>query len=295
MLPNYTSSHRYLGSDDIAGIKNLYGNKNNNIISGTSVVCTSQNYSIPNLPAGLTVSWVASPDGVANISTSGTSATLTRISNGTITLTATVQSTCGNVNVVKNQIHLGGTPPTIYDVSETTPICPGQINYAYNGESTDGYYNWQVSGGTIISGQGTSTVGFYADPLVPPNTSSTLGLYLVIHGECGYEVSKGISIPVTNCSGGGGTNWSVFPNPANDAMTVKYQPLKGRSDLGESFTVPPFEVNVTNEEGRLLIDTKNSSGNDHITLNTANLPTGNYFLHIKTEKEIIKKQILIDH
>lgn len=64
----------------------------NSEIQGPSNFCGSQSYSIGNLPAGTTVTWSASPSGIVSLSPSGSSVTLTKISNGTVTLTANLST-----------------------------------------------------------------------------------------------------------------------------------------------------------------------------------------------------------
>ena len=99
MLANYTGSHRFLGQDDIAGIRSIYGlPTTNNLIAGPSTVYTSNStFSLQGVPAGITVTWAASPaSGFTPSSGSGTTATLraANCSVGTGTITFTLNSGC---------------------------------------------------------------------------------------------------------------------------------------------------------------------------------------------------------
>ena len=93
-----------------------------------------------------------------------------------------------------------------------------------------------------------------------------------------------------------------YPNPANETLVVAVQPvtdeslsLTARNDINNLLT-DQFEnvsVKLINEGGQPL-----STGvikGKTCTLDVSNVPSGRYFLHINTSKEIIKEQIIIKH
>ncbi len=93
-------------------------------ISGDDNVCaTSNNYTIPNLPAGATVAWSDAPAYATINSPDAIQTTLTKVSNGLTTLTATITNTCNATPVtLTKQIYVG------------TPIISGTYNSPTNSE-----------------------------------------------------------------------------------------------------------------------------------------------------------------
>ncbi|MBC7912801.1 MAG: hypothetical protein H7Y07_01645 [Pyrinomonadaceae bacterium] len=45
----------------------------------------------------------------------------------------------------------------------------------------------------------------------------------------------------------------------------------------------------------MLLHLRNSSDKNSVTLDTRDIPTGTYYLHIHDNKELLKKQIIINH
>ena len=85
-------------------------------ISGDASFCTTSNsYTIPNLPVGATVTWQATPAGIATPNTpNSTQTTLTKNANGLITLTATISNACGGaIAITKSNIEVGTATPSI--------------------------------------------------------------------------------------------------------------------------------------------------------------------------------------
>ena len=88
--------------------------KANIAISGDPIICTNKTYSITGgLPTGATVAWTAAPSGYVSISTTNNVATVNKIANGTITLTATI-SYCGETYTVTKENIVVGIPYVQY-------------------------------------------------------------------------------------------------------------------------------------------------------------------------------------
>jgi hypothetical protein len=79
------------------------GCANTYYISGPDQLCTSAIFDIPGLPRGATVNWSQSPSGVAAFTpNTGFPVTVSRVSSGTVTITATITGACtGNVVLSK--------------------------------------------------------------------------------------------------------------------------------------------------------------------------------------------------
>lgn len=98
-------------------------------------------------------------------------------------------------------------------------------------------------------------------------------------------------------------NFVVYPNPSNKEITIaaEYQsdnliPNYQNSEFGKQILAPIlYDVVLYDNKSNKVIVQKNSMLNNNITLNTQNLPDGNYFLHIIDGKEKIIKQIVMQH
>jgi hypothetical protein len=83
-------------------------------------------------------------------------------------------------------------------------------------------------------------------------------------------------------------SFSVYPNPANDLMTMELHLLSDES----------VDVVVYNEIGQ-IIDTHNqgllSRGEHRMTLNTSSYPNGWYVVSVRTTQEVINEMIIVRH
>lgn len=261
-------------------------------ITGPSVLCEPDTYTLTNVPAGATVTWTA-PSGFTPSSGTGTTATFSflNLTPRDAVITFTVTTDCGSFDVTK-QVRVGGYPPTIYDVPST--VCAGGTYYAYASYSSDGYYHWDVPGGTILWGQGTATIQFSVDNLTWPNTSSTVGVTVVVHGECGNPLTQGISVPVVDCGPGAGS-WLVYPNPADESLTVSMGDETERSSVSDRSALPVFKAVLYDGTGRQLRQGESKDGK--VEFDTRGLANGTYFLHIHlpTGGQVEKRQVVIRH
>ncbi len=280
--PGYIGSNRkYYASTGISG--------------STSLLCSgTRTLSVVDIP-GATYTWSVSTHLLSIVSGQGTNQiTVQRngssFGQGWVEVEISTPCSSGSEKSARFQFQVGGNEPQIYDVPST--VCAGGTYFAYGSPSFDGVYHWDVPGGTIISGQGTATIQFAVDNLVPPNTSSTVGITLTVTGECGTPVVKGISVPVIDCSGGG-TTWMVYPNPANEALTVTVGNEAERSSVTDKSILPVFRAVLYDNTGRQLRQSESKEGK--VEFETRQLPEGTYFLHIHHNGEVEKRQVVIRH
>jgi len=132
MLAEYTGSHRFLGSDDIAGIRYLYGLPGANLpISGSFVVCSSGSpFTVNNLPASVnSIVWEPGPS-LQRISSQGSNpCTFSSTGNGSSWVRATLFSDCANTTLRQTNIWSGKFESTV--VTGTVVVCrfPKHIYY----------------------------------------------------------------------------------------------------------------------------------------------------------------------
>lgn len=258
-------------------------------VNGPNLVCSNSIFTLQNAPLDLIITWTVTPSSLFTGATSGSGTTATLTPSGTAAaqaaLTYTITTACGNTQISKS-ILVNGNGPQIYEVPFT--LCPQQPYFVFGSPSVDGYYHWDVAGGTIISGQGTDWLQFTPDPLVPPGTPNTLGLTLTVHGSCGNPLVKGISIPVNPCDGGG-TGWLVYPNPASEEVTVEWTPQEEWQ--GKAVFVP-YELELYDSRGGLVRSLHVQK--EKTTLDIRNLKKGFYYLHIRYKEGLIRRQIRVE-
>lgn len=315
MQSNYTGSHRFLGSDDIAGIQSLYGAKNNNIITGSVNLCNTETYTVQNLPLGATASWSVSPSNIVSTSSSGNSITLTKISDGSISLTASVSTPCGTTILSKN-ISTGA--PTInalnyyyLDNNGVEQINPIQRYYSVANNvvcvlGTNFNADFSIEGASSV----VPEVIYQSDPGAGWGTSggaATLSLYsyftdygqeiifrITATSACGSDVFD-VGFRSEDCYGQ--YQYSFSPNPASDELIIeaKTEKITTKAYAGNPLeTRKSFNVKLYNDKALVLREADNN-GQSKVTLNTQSLANGTYYLHITEGKKTIKKQIIIQH
>lgn len=284
------------------------------IINGPSEICSSATYSIPNLPAGVTVSWSASPSNIVSLSPNGNQVTVTKITHGTITLTASMSNSCQ----VQKNIQIPGAPSiTQINIDRGGPTCVG-TNYQqmyfgviYNDDSgcnlsNDGIadVDWQIyspqpyqstydylgtfSCSAIHAG---IALGFAI-----PNNPFEITLRVRVKNECGEwsSWSPGYSFQINSCSYSS-YSFSISPNPASETITItpdvrskKYSKV-GEVDKNELIK----EVKIYTSSGKLVMQRQFSSNSSVVQMDISSLTPGIYLVevsngqHTETHKLVI--------
>lgn len=124
------------------------------IVTGPVQICSTAVYNISNLPSGATVNWLQpSPANIASLSVSGNTATLTRLADGVVTLSAQVKL-CGNTILVASyNIQVGAYP---MEITAAQSSC-SDVFFTASGNAPVASYTWTVgSGDLILEGGGTT-------------------------------------------------------------------------------------------------------------------------------------------
>lgn len=240
-------------------------------ITGDDIVCTTSNlYTITNLPLGATVQWQATPAGVVTINTpTSPQTTLTKNSNGIITLTATISNACGGqITVQKNNIRVGGFSSSDYPISGPSSACNNQTVYFSTNDlpgATNYQWTWSSSW-TYVSGQGTRYLAL--------RTGGTTGSFAVtvrVANACDAGGSPAVKIvQVNNC----GFSFTASPNPSTGSVTVS----TNSRTLSETNTPPDriYQLKVTDQNGNVKKQFSYSGGVTTATINLNNLIAGIY-------------------
>lgn len=286
-------------------------------ISGSNPLCSgSAIYSVANLPTcGATVTgWAASPSGIVSVTDNGNNtATITKLANGQVTVTATVNLTnsCNTSTVnlslplssgaiqlsgyyrIASDYHNYGIFNPLYN--NNSPIwlpanqiftvdvfitSPGIPSPTWTRASNSYPFSWGTSG-TFLSFSGTS--GSYA--------------YEQRDGIFEFTANTGCGVTTTTYTWpvivqGGSFSVTASPNPATDNLTVsivdKSPEIKALSE-NETVTMTLYDLNST-----LAIKVwKFKNNQTKFNLNISNLKKGNYILKVQKSKYQQSDQIIL--
>lgn len=89
--------------------------------------------------------------------------------------------------------------------------------------------------------------------------------------------------------------WKVFPNPADEILTVSFDIGRAANDsIPKRNSLSSFSVILYDSGGREHQKAESRNGED-IHLDTNDLPEGTYFVHIHKDNEVEKRQVVIRH
>jgi len=247
-----------------------------------SSICTSspQSITIPGVSTGTTVQWSVSPTGIVSIAPNGASVSITPISSGTITLTATLTGDAVNVcgtKIFSKQIIVGVLEAPLIFGSNYDAQC-GTFAEAYSTTptGTTGHV-WNLNyGQTIQDMNGNGSNYFYIAPFVnTPQQGQTYYNYLTVQVKnvCGLsDPSAIVSMtvgPVPNCNGGGGGPilLRISPNPAGSSANVEA--------LENTYFI---KLRILDKFGNLKKEWSYPPNSRRTLINLNNLPEGIYFL-----------------
>lgn len=294
MLAFYTGSHRFLGSDDIAGIQSVYGQRNNNLIRSPNIdlntqpICGSVVLLVNNVPNGTTLTWTSSnPSGLEIVNDV---ATRQNNFNGRVTVTATINSGCGTLTLTK-EVNVG--LPTISNVVVDNVLNPGPVSV--NPNSTH-----------YVQATSSNDPSTYSLSASTNSGNIVLNLTGINAGNCQINVSGSVGSASLNitASNGCGTNtrfvtffipsgFRVAPNPAKDNMTLIFDDASYQEALPDQLEL------VSEKEGESLqtVDIKDmftkksfKDGNQ-VVFDIRNYPRGIYYLRVTNSRQTADKKV----
>ncbi len=248
-------------------------------IRGLNAICTNNStYIIPGYPRGGSVTWSVIPSGIVSLTPSGSSVIVSKIGNGTVTLTAAING-CNQSGNITKVIEVGAPPtPNIPSVNFDAQCGTFGEAYALNSGVITGHI-WNFNYGQIIQDQdGYGSNYFYINPLVTsPATGQTYYNYLSVQtkNSCGVSdpspVAQLFVGPVpSNCSGGGGQQLRVSPNPTTTNATIE-------TSNNAEFT----QIKIINRTGT-VVKTITVARTNRTTIVTNDLQPGYYRVQVLT-------------
>ncbi|MCW3073454.1 MAG: hypothetical protein JWP69_523 [Flaviaesturariibacter sp.] len=278
-------------------------------VEGAGIICSTGVYKvvIGGVDFNGTVNWSASPTGIVSLScTTCPSPTLTKLTTGNVTLTATI-TVCGTPETFSKTITVSGTPT----------ISAGSMSLQYwNGNSTD-YNEVCVSQTTYTDLQfsNANSVTWSRIAASPSNTNwsqsgDNINFYFWQAGQTAvFSVSATNSCGTTTnefgfkgitCGGGGGCElYRVSPNPAKGSLKVstinipppcEYRMAKTKDGKTKALTIA--EVRLYDNAGTLKQVRKVKNAKE-VTINLAGFKPGVYHVEVSDGSYTEKQKIII--
>lgn len=256
-------------------------------ISGDDVLCAGQTatFTVNALPGVTHYHWEVSSN-LSIISGQGsTSVTVQAINHGGGELT--VAPNCGNRSVNKVLTQLFSAP-----VSGPDTMCVGAAPKYYSTTSYPGAtYNWSITNGTILNGQGTSMV----QVSISSHSSNISEMFIAVN-YCGSPFWGNKLI--THVYSGTECNFHApLPNNQKDVVNEEYEFIIYPNPAKEAFTImaphgKEFTLEIADKTGTIIY--KNSQNLIYeTTINADAFQTGLYFIIIKYgNKQQIKRLII---
>jgi hypothetical protein len=273
-------------------------------MSGNERICYSGTYALSPLPTGATVTWSStSPNVTFPNGNTGNSVVIANQLVEDSFLNATIQTACGSRTLTKpvgfgltssmvTGTYWGGANGSIPSESGPSYIQGSpygafyKLNVDLNGFATH-YTNftWEIIGGygynNFDSGFDEAQFDLYSGGRLELRVTAS-------YYDCG-SVTKDIIIesPYSYYS------YSAYPNPSSDSFVISQISPEGTNSISQK-PKKAFDYKLFDKNGKILKQGKSLEG-EAVSIDVRNVPSENYFLHITEGKEVIKKQIIIQH
>ncbi|MBE7172850.1 MAG: trypsin-like peptidase domain-containing protein [Williamsia sp.] len=258
-------------------------------ISGGNTLCgQTGNFTLNGAPVGSTIIWETTNHSIATVAGNGTTGVVTRVGNGVVTLTATVQANCFPGNNSTSITLTAGT----YTISNMIPYmnqCIGGSDWELGLEAKSSLpaqpglqYIWTYNG---IDQAPTYSNMFYTYEF--PASCLYIGVRAI--NACGATPT------LTNyyCPPCGSFRAIVAPNPVRESFTLTLEPVTAGPKTPESNQ--PVIVSLYDIHSQILYRQWKINGNIKThNLNVKGIRRGNYVLEIKNGKASVTKQIVIE-
>jgi hypothetical protein len=246
-------------------------------ISGNSLICTSQNYSLNEIPSGATITWSTSSSNISVVSGTEHSnpGSFQKVSNGNGTITATISSSCENYSL-SFQVHSGPYSSSDYPITgPSSASCNSYVYYSVPSLAGVTSTNWTwPSGWTYVSGQNTAYLALRTG-------TSSGGVSVGVNNTCGQSGSYAYKYTsVSGCY-----SLSIYPNPGSDEVTVTI--LESQAEGVDSTATVLNNANLSNKPLNYNFIVTDNMGvvystfnkkSKSFTLSVQNLKNGNYIL-----------------
>jgi Zn-dependent metalloprotease len=274
-------------------------------ITGSSSFCIgSQNYTIN---TGIVTNWSVSPLNIVTLNASGNNATLTKLQDGIVTLTATIQNACGTLQIISATKTIKVGFPYFSNPINGTILAAPYGHYTYSQPlplnfPIPDYYLWRVPAGwNILSGQGTSnvyieagTVGGNVEVDVTACVITRLNHKYVDVGSGGGipdVVNGGAGIPelVSQNAGGLTTKLTVYPNPTNNYVLITLL-TENINKTKESYIQ---KIKIIDKTGIIKRHYDFNNGQKKQNIDLSFLPADVYFINVFDGEKWLQAKLIV--
>jgi hypothetical protein len=256
------------------------------ISASNSFICGNTTYSVPYF-AGGTYTWTKSSNISLN-TTSGNSVVATANWNGPGWVEVVITSPCSSTSVTTRlNVSVGPTIGAV-NIPQNT-FYGGYANvYAEVPQVAGaGYYDyeWYLDGSFQQTSAYNHEFTFYGCG------SHYVGVRAYT-ANCGWT-DFSYAYFYVNCNGM--FNIGIYPNPVNDYVTISLENTKAekRAPSPASTSSATYDITLYDNQGQLRRSATLKEG--PLQLSTANLPEGEYYIHVSQGKELFTKRIIIKH
>jgi hypothetical protein len=250
---------------------------------GTTEVCNNEEneYTTTGGQETDNIIWALTPENAGTITSSGDTATIMWNTEfeGDVSLTAMAENSCGAGPVSDALEILVSAAPTP-EVSGDDLVCKEEVSVYSTPEHAGNIYGWEVIGGTISVGQGTSEV------IVTWGNTPEIAYVIVNESmELGCSAVDTLAVTIDDCTGFednfSSNEVKVYPNPAHSKLNLEFEASAGENVI----------ISVYNSLGNLVLQAEDvSDGQKQArTLNVGQLPKGVYVVNVHTINNVIWK------
>lgn len=284
-------------------------------IVGTSLLCSTANFTAPTSPA-TTFAWSVTQGANLVTLTNANTATCTLTRNGdlsgSVTLALRLSNALCGATVITKSIYVGiPSFPATDQITGPSDVTFGQtVSYTYTGAASG--YTWQIiapstdnggqsCGWQILSGQGTSTITAKAGCV-----EASAVIQISQSNACGTATKYMFTMNTNPNTGGGGggdpdpcdPNLSVYPNPTSNNSNLNLNLIRPIPDpcndpnariLSNATVIN--QVKIYNFFGVLVYS--NNCNIASLNLNNLNLTPGNHILNVFTSDGKILREVLV--
>lgn len=249
-------------------------------IVGDDLACSvSSSYTLTNLAPPYSISWSATPAGIVNINASGNQAELTKIIDGAITLTATINNQCGGIPIyLSKQVYLGNPVPFIYFENED-PICinmrapRGIKKVNIMNPNPHATYRWKVNGN--IKSIGQTDMDIISNWCVSGTNTVEVESF-----SCGFWLPSGLlEFEAVWCNNFNNrmSNYTIMPNPVQQDLIIAQK----KDGFANSEKIKEIkEVQIIDKFGAILYQQKYSKAKKELNIPVAQWRKDIYYVRI---------------
>lgn len=198
--------------------------------------------------------------------------------SGNASLTVSAENNCG-MSIISNPLNISVNASPEPAIEGLQDVCNEEQTDYQTAEQDGSDYVWQVTGGSIVSGEGTNAItvewGDFGIGYISVSQTNSGGCETTTED---YEVT------INNCSSIGESDLpsiKVYPNPATDKIFL------------ESASTNDLKVEMMDAVGQTIKKIDIPSGTEKFVINTGTYTSGVYFLKMRQNKQTILHKVIL--